>query len=143
MGRLRDGYQTLIEFSLDATVQIWEVEVKPPGFDGGGPINDTTMQNVNVRTQHPKSLYGLTNMETMVAYDTAVIDEIITMINQIQKITLTFADGSQEEFYGWIDKFEPETLKEGEEPRANIVIEPSNQTAGYVETIPNQIAPAP
>ena len=136
MGRMDDGFATLITFALDTAVQFWEKEVTPPGIAGGGAIETTTMLNTTWRTMHPKSLQTLSEVSLVVAWDTALYEEIITMINSIQLITITFPDGSKIAFQGWIDEFTPNAQTEGEQPTANIVIQPSNQTAELVETAP-------
>jgi hypothetical protein len=135
MAVLTDGFSTKVSFSLDATVLFYEKTVKPPGFTGDGAINTTTMRNTTLRTQAPKSLYSATTSTVTVAYDPACIDEIKTMILQNQNITHTFPDNSTLAWYGWIESFEPNDLEEGDQPTAELTLEPSNTNAG-VETAP-------
>lgn len=138
MARLDDGFSTLIEFSEDSDVQMWEKEVQPPGADGGGENDTSTMRNTTWRTKAPKGLISLSPASAVVAYDPAVYDEIIAMLNVNQQITITFPDASTLVFWGWIDKFTPNALKEGEQPTANVEIIPSNQNGSGVETAPVQ-----
>lgn len=127
MSRLDDGHQTLVTFAADPTVLFYEKTVTPPGVDGGGEIDITLMQNSTWRTRSPKSLITLSEASMTVAYDPATYDEIIALVNVITWITVTFPDGSNLGFYGWLDKFEPGELVEGEQPTADITIMPSNQ----------------
>ncbi len=136
MARIDDGFSTLITFAEDSNVQMWEKEVTPPGVSGGGPNDTSTMRNTAWRTLAPKSLKTLTPCSSVVAYDPAVYDEIITMLNDNQQITLTFPDDSTVTFWGWIDEFTPNANVEGAQPTANITIQPSNQNASQVETAP-------
>lgn len=136
MSVLKDGYQTLISFSLDADVQMWEKQAKMPARTGGGPIDTTTMHNTDVRTKWPKALaeYGQASMN--VAYDPDVIDEIDAMHQQNQEITVTLPDGATFVFWGWIEEFDPEEFQEGEQPMASVVIEVSNLNNSDAETKP-------
>ena len=47
---LRDGQWTHISFAADETVGFWEKTVQPFGFDGGEPVDQTTMHNEEVLT---------------------------------------------------------------------------------------------
>ena len=136
MARLDDGFATLIEFADDSSVQMWEKEVTPPGVSGGGENDTSTMRNTTWRTKAPKGLISLAEASLSVAYDPAVYDEIIAMVNQNQLITITFPDSSTLAFWGWIDEFSPGALVEGEQPTADITIITSNQNDSGVETAP-------
>lgn len=134
--RLDDGYQTLISFAEDPTVNFWEKSVTPPGMDGGGPTATTTMHNDQLRTFAPKFLITMTEGSMVAAYDPVVYQEVLAMINVNQLITVTFPDGSTVQFWGWLDKFIPNEHTEGEQPTANVTIQPSNQNDSGVETLP-------
>lgn len=136
MGRLDDGYQTLIGFASSPTVKLYEKEVTPPGMDGGGEVDTTTMLNTRYRTRNPKALITVSNAEMKCAYDTAVYPQIVALINVNNLITVTFPDGSTLAFWGWLNKFAPESVKEGEQPMATVEIISSNQNASGVETAP-------
>lgn len=136
MARMDDGFSTLITFEDDSSVQLWEKEVTPPGMSGGGPNDTTTMRNTAWRTLSPKNLKSLTPCNIVAAYDPAVYDEIITMMNANQLITVTFPDNSNIAFWGWIDEFTPNASVEGVQPTATIVLQPSNQNDSGVETAP-------
>ena len=138
MGRLNDGHATLIAFSENSNVLFWEKDVTPPGVDGGGEIDTTTMHNTVWRTKVPKALKTLTDAPFNAAYDTAVYDQIIAMTNINQLITITFSDGSTLAFWGWLNAFQPGALVEGEQPSADITIMASNLNGSEVETGPVQ-----
>lgn len=136
MAYLTDGHPTLLTFSEDSTVLFRVKEMTPPGIDGGGSIDVTTMSNETWRTFMPKALKTLTESSLTVQYDPAIYDDILTMLQVNQSITVTFPDESTLVFWGWVDKFAPERLVEGEMPTATITIVPSNRNDSDVETAP-------
>jgi hypothetical protein len=133
MARLRDGFATLIGFSLNGNVRLWEVTVKPPGLDAGGANDTTTMRNESYRTRQPKALKTVTAVTGSGAYDPVVYDDFKAMLGVNQEITVDMPDGSSVTFWGWLDKFEPQEHREGEQPTASFTIEPSNQDNSFVE----------
>ena len=136
MARIDDGHGTIIAFADNPSVKLYEKEITPPGISGGGANDTTTMHNSAWRTMAPKQLKTMTECSFTAAYDPAVYTEILTMINNNQQITLTFADGSTLIFWGWLDEFTPNAVVEGEQPTAEITIIPSNQNDSQVETAP-------
>jgi len=140
MARMDDGHATLISFGDDSDVQMWEKEITPPGVSGGGENDTSTMHNTTWRTKWPKGLISLSECSFTAAYDPAVYDEIISMINDNQEITITFPDSSTLVFWGWIDEFTPNASVEGEQPTAEVTIIPSNQNNSKVETAPEYTA---
>ena len=133
--QLNDGHQTLISFASDPDVLFTEKTVTPPGVDGGGEIDTSTMENSTWRTRNPKALVTLSPASMTVAYDPACYSEIIALVNVNNLITVTFPDGSTVAFYGWLNTFTPGEHVEGEQPTAEIEIIPSNHT-GNTETAP-------
>jgi len=136
MPRIDDGHPTKIGFAEDADVAMWEKEVTPPSVEGGGENDTTTMHNLIWRTKAPKKLKTLGESSFTAAYDPAVYEEVITMLNTNQLITVTFADGSTLAFWGWIDSFTPGAAVEGEQPTVDVTIIASNQNDSLVETAP-------
>lgn len=134
--RLDDGFSTTISFSENPSVKLWEKEVTPPGIDGGGAIDTTTMRNTEWRTMWPKALKTLTEATVSAAYDPAVYDELLAMIQVNQLITITFSDGSSLAFWGFLNGVNPQSVKEGDQPVASVSIIPTNQNASKVETAP-------
>jgi len=136
MGRIDDGYQTLISFAADATVLLYEKTVTPPGIDGGGEVDTTTMLNATWRTRNPKALITLSNASMVAAYDPGVYPEIVALVNVNNLITCTFPDDSTLAFWGWLNTFTPNEHAEGAQPTAAVDIIPSNQNDSGVETAP-------
>lgn len=136
--RIDDGFATLITFSLNPNVKFWEKSVTPPGISAGGPTDTTTMRNTAWRTMSPKKLKTLTAASASMAYDPDVYDtgQIDSLIGKNGLITVTFADGSSVAFWGWLDEFTPGESTEGEQPVAEITIQPSNQNNSKVEVAP-------
>lgn len=139
MGRVDDGHSTTIEFSAAASIMgivLWEKSVTPPGIDGGGENDTTTMRNLIWRTKSPKTLKTMTEFSFTAAYDPACYDEILELLQVNNQVTINFADGSSLTFWGWLDKFTPGEVVEGEQPEADVVIIPSNQNDSGVEVAP-------
>ena len=142
MARIDDGHKTLISFDAAPSVKFYEKTVTPPGVDGGGEVDTTTMLNDTYRTRNPKALITLASTTCEVAYDPAVYDDVIALVNVNTEITITFPDESTLVFWGWLNKFTPSPLREGEQPMAEIEIIPSNQNDSGVKTAPDYTAPA-
>ncbi len=136
---INDGHPTTVSFSGSAsgiTVFMKEKEVTPPGISMGGENDTTTMRNSTWRTKAPKQLKTLTPASFSAAYDPEVYLELLDLIGVNQLITITFADSSTLDFWGWIDEFTPGNIVEGEQPVADVTIIPSNQNGSLVETPP-------
>lgn len=136
MSLLTEGFPTTYTFSSFPSVQFYEKTVKPPGWDGGGANDTTTMRNGSLRTRQPKKLKTMTAMTSRVAMDSAAFNSVPSMINVLQQITVTFSDGHTWTFWGWLDKFEPADFVEGSQPEATVTIECANQNTSGVETLP-------
>lgn len=138
MARIDDGFKTLVEFSANPAAKFWEKEVTPPGLDGGGENDTSTMRNTRYRTRAPKQLLTLTEMTLVAAYDPDVVNEIVAMAQENQQITVTWPDNTTLTFWGWLDKFVFGNLVEGSQPTATVTIIPSNQDNSGVEQAPVQ-----
>jgi hypothetical protein len=136
MSRIDDGFSTLITLANVPAIKLYEKEVTPPGVSGGGANDTTTMRNTTWRTMSPKKLKSLTPMKLTAAYDTVCYNDIIAQVNINQLITVKFADNSTLAFWGYLNEFTPGGAKEGEQPTAEVSIEPTNQNASGVETAP-------
>lgn len=139
MGRMDDGHATTIVFTTNGPsggVEFFEKEVTPPGMEGGGPNDTTTMLNATYRTQSPKKLITMTDCTLKVAYDPLVLGDIVDLINQNGAITITYPDGETLVFWGWLNSFIPDAIVEGEQPTATVTIHPSNQDAAGDEIAP-------
>ena len=133
-----DGYQTLITPASNLTISFWEKGVTPPGMDGGDAVDTTTMHNTAYRTFYPRNLKTLTDAGATVAYDAAVYDDIIALINVRTDWTVNFSSGDTLDWYGYLKSFEPGEITEGAQPEATIVIVSTNvDDADETENGPN------
>lgn len=134
--KIDDGFPTKLSFAVTPNIGLWAKQVTPPGWEGGGPNDTTTMENTRLRTRAPKKLLTMSDATLTCAYDPAAYNDMLTMAQVNQLVTTHFADGSTLAWYGWIDSFKPNEVKEGEQPTAQVMVCPSNQNADGVETNP-------
>ena len=132
---INDGFSTVIVFP-GANVVFKEKEVTPPGVDGGGENDTTTMRNLAWRTRQPKKLKTLEKLTLKVAWDSAAYVSIVAEVNTNQVVRVIFPDNTILEFWGWLNKFMPDPMKEGEQPTAEIEIICSNQNDAGAEVAP-------
>lgn len=136
MSRLDDGFKTLITFANAPSIKFYEKTVTPPSIMGGGANDTTTMRNTAWRTKAPKHLKEMGEMQIVAAYDPACYTDVTAIINVNQLITVTFADSTTLQFWGWLDEFTPGESAEGSQPTATVKIICSNQNDSGVETAP-------
>jgi hypothetical protein len=129
---LTDGHSTTYLFA-NGTVSMKEVSVTPPGLDGGGPNDTTTMRNTTYRTRQPKKLKTMTGSRFTAQYNPDVYTQILAQINVNQLVTINFPDGSKVQFWGWLNSFMPGDNSEGSMPTATVEVEVSNQDNSGVE----------
>ena len=134
--KLKDGHSTKITFARVPAISFWEKSVKAPGIDGGDSVPQTTMHNVTWRTFAPRQLRTLTEVTTTVAYDPALYDSILSLVNIEDTITVRFPDGSTLAFFGYLKQFEPAELVEGTQPEATVTIVPTNMDSSGTEQAP-------
>lgn len=139
MARIDDGHPTTISFGSTPsgeTLLFWEKEVTPPGLNGGGPNDTTTMRNTTWRTMAPKHLISLTAGSFIASYDPEAFTQVLAMLNVNTQITVTMPDGATYVFWGWLNEFTPGASVEGEQPTATCSIEPSNTDTAGTEVAP-------
>lgn len=126
--RLDNSFATLISFSLDPTIGLWELGIKPPGGQRGN-IDTTTGRNVTFRTKIFKKLLELTEGSIRVAYDEGHYNRIMAMVGKNQQITISWPTGRPMSFWGGLDAFAPDELSDDDEkrPMASIKITPTMQ----------------
>ncbi len=136
--RLTDGFKTIITFSGATGAALWEMTIQPPGVDGGGPNDTTSMRNTAWRTRQPKKLRTLTEASGTAQYDPVFFDTatLNALLNINQSITILFPDNSTLVFWGWLNEFKPNEHKEGEAPTVRFTVVPSNQNATGAEIGP-------
>lgn len=142
---LTDGHPTRITFyalGTDVTLLMKETSVTPPGIEGGGPNDTTTMRNSVWRTKQPKALKELSDVSCTFQYDPAIYDQVLDIINVNGIILVTFSDGSTLEFYGWLNNFTPGECVEGSMPTATGTVHCSNQNDDGNEVAPIYTAAA-
>ena len=123
---LTDGYQSLFTFAADPDVSFWEVTVKPPGAEGGDPIDTTTMHNSVWRTMALRQLKSLTEGSGTAAYDPQVLPQLTALINVLTSCTVHNPDGSAWVFWGGLTQFDVDERSEGGFPLANYTVTPTN-----------------
>lgn len=141
MSMLTDGFKTLISFALAPGIELFEIEVTPPGLDALGKIDITTMHNTRWRTSVGKALVTATDMQFTAAYDPVMYVDILAILGIAGIVSVTFPDGSHLEFTGSLDKFQPGMLKEGDRPTAACTIIIHNQTVLGAEEAITYFAP--
>jgi hypothetical protein len=140
-----EGYRATVAFSLKASLQLWERDLKPPGLDGGNMIDITTQFNNKWRTGFAQSLVKVDPISFTAAYDPDAYTDIInTLLNaKTGSITFWLPSGDSIDMYGYLQKFEPQELKIGEYPMAQCTIEITNyDTANFLEVGPVYVAAA-
>lgn len=132
--KMPDGYKTIVTCSGNRNLSFWEIEVTPPGLDGGDPIEVTTMRNFLWRQMAARSLQTLTAMSITAAWNTALYAELTVpltpILNNNMTWTILFRDLSSVSFYGVLNKFDPQSLKEGDFPQVQLTVTPTNTDPG-------------
>lgn len=135
--KLDEGFSTKVAFARLATFSVWEKTVQPPGVDSGEPVETTTMHNLIWRTQNPRKLKTLTPHSFKAAYDPNMYNQVInTLIGINGSITVTYPDGSTLDYYGYLQKIEPDQIEEGKQPEATVTIVPTNVDTSGAEAGP-------
>jgi hypothetical protein len=150
--RIDDGFPTTVNIYDDegmdsltdtngqpiTAVQFWEKSITPPGVQGGGANDTSTMRNTRWRTMNSKKLLTLSEASLTVAYDPELYESILELIQVNKYFVINWPDRSKLGFYGWLDEFTPGEVSEGGQPEADIKIIPSNQNNA---SPPAEIAP--
>lgn len=122
-----DGYRTRVTFSDFPVVYFWIKKITPPGYEGGEPIDTTTMDNETYMSKYPKSLIDITNSTLTVTYDPAFYSIAEDMVNVPTFITFEFPDDATVTDYGWVQSFKPNEHSIGEQPTAAVVLAFGNE----------------
>lgn len=113
---LRDGFKGILVFARRPNIQLKIITAKPPGWDNGDSINQTTMHST-IETSAPQAINKVTNPSGTAAYDPKALADIRTyLIGQEGSCTYWWPDGSYMDFYGYLKKADPSELKKGERP---------------------------
>jgi hypothetical protein len=92
---------------------MWEISVKPPGVDGGDPIDFNSMHNVAWRLQRARRLKTLMPISFKFGYNPNFYDDLIAQVNAETSVTVTFPQHMAVAAYGWLQKAEFDDLEEG------------------------------
>lgn len=137
--RIDNGFSTTLEFDENPTLEFYEVEVQPPGWDGGDPINTSTMRNTTLETFTPAALMTMTEITVSVAYTSDIFHlttGVKAMVNINQEVILTLPDGATVTFWGYVRSFIPPTHVKNVRPMAGLRVVPTNTNDSKVETLP-------
>lgn len=142
--RLYDGYSTRIAYSLNATIELWIKTVQPPNLDGGEPIDQTTMSNLQYRTKYARSLIDVGPATIKCAYDPNIYTSILALLNaKTGSITYQFPDGSTVSVWGYLQKADFAEVSEGAQPEVTITnIHTNWDPVGKVEAGPYVVSVA-
>jgi hypothetical protein len=144
-----DGFKALLTIALAPNFEFWESSITPPGYDGGDPVDTTTMHNNTVRTKAPRDLIDMTDMTSTGLFNASIYTTIRAIINKPTTITIAWPDLSTLAFYGFVRVFAPGDLTEGGRMEGTITVTVTNQdpTTGAEElpvyTPPPAAPPAP
>lgn len=134
--RLKNGFKSLITFARAPSIGIWEIAVKPMGFDGGDPVDTTTQHNNAWLTSAPRELIKCTAISGKCAYDPKAKTTLLSLLNIEDTITCRYSDGSTEAAFGFLRTFEPDEMVEGTMPTASFEIEITNVDSSGAEQDP-------
>jgi hypothetical protein len=123
---LGNGYGARLVFSSNPTVPFEEVEVTPPGWEGGEPLDLSNHHNKKYRTKAPRRLIDMTDAELTVNYSTDMVGDIEGLVNHHDTITVWWPDNAHVAFYGYLRTFKPGRLVDGEKPSATVTVVVTN-----------------
>lgn len=122
---LRRGFRSLISFSSNASLLLWEKSVKPPSIKNGDPIDNTTMWNEAYETFYPPALTRLEPQTVKAAYDVQVYAQLIAMGPVNQTITVFFSTGRYLAFYGYFGGADFDEMVPRSQPEMTVTIQPT------------------
>jgi len=123
---LTNGCISTIAFSADPNAPLFEIAVTPPGIDNGDEIDTTTMWNDTCRTKIGRCFDDWTPASMRVAYDPEFYSIYNNLLSQNQAITISFPNGDNLTFWGYMKSFIPSEMEDGVFPEADVEIVVSN-----------------
>ena len=131
------GWRTKFTFAINTTVSLWEMTVKPIGFNMGEPINQDSMWNVRHSIVRPQPLIVPTKGAITFLYDPQLESQILAMAGVETTCTQTSYDGGTKAFYGFLNGVEFEPLERGQPGKGSAEIVQSNwDPVNFVEVGP-------
>ncbi len=132
-----DGFKTTIAFSRKSGVNLWPKDVTPPGIEGGGGIDVTTMLNVTYRVKRAKQLVSIDDISFDAGWDPSSYADYLTLCNREGSVTVFLPDGTYVDVYAYLNTFKPGRHSEGGFPLAACGIVVTNwDPVGRVEVGP-------
>lgn len=121
---LQNGFRTTLSFARAPTVSLWEQSMGGLSFDGGDPNDMSHMLLTQFKIKSPRALIDTPPFQMKCFYDPAVYSTLkTTLIQQPGSITQWLPDGSNIDFYGYINKAEiAGDFQNGEPPMLNVSI---------------------
>lgn len=124
---IENGHPTVITLEIDDAIAFWEVDVTPPGIDGGDANDLTNMHNEEWRTFAARTLKTLTESSTTVQVAPEAFTQIRDVVNEETTVTVHMPGGAKLAFYGYLRVWAPAAWVEGEPPQGTITIQPTNR----------------
>lgn len=119
---IKNGWKSLVTFSEDPDISIYEKAVTPFGIDNGETINITTQHNNLVVTKAPNALYEVTDGQFTFAYSPSQLAGLKALKGVNQTITYTFPNGDTWAVYGYLKSAIFGVLERGTYPEGTAVI---------------------
>ena len=128
-----DGYKSVVAFSLNPFICLWERAITFSGRDGGEPIPYSSMHSVDYLNFRPRALVKGTDLVMRCGYDPRAFNEgdasihqsLDAMLNTDQTITQFFPSGAWVAFFGWLRSAIYNEHTEGNPPEVTITVTPS------------------
>jgi len=139
MDRIDNGFSTTMSFAANPTIEFYEIEVQPPGWEGGEPIPTSTMRNLTLHTFSPGALITMTPIAISAAYTAGAFHlttGIKPMINVNQLVKVTLPNGATIDFWAFLKNFIPPSHAINTRPMAAMTVQPTNTNTVKVETLP-------
>lgn len=125
--RIDEGFSIIITLGGIVAPLFWEVEVTPPGEDGGDPIDTSHQRSVVYVTKAPQTLVEVDDMTVAVTLDPAAVPQVRAKINVPSTCILTWPDTYEIEYEGFVRSFRPNgAFSRGNRPLYNLVWVTSN-----------------
>lgn len=124
--RLDNGWPTTIAFASNPSIEIYEKSIQPARISVGDPIMTDTMLNVVAVTKAPPCLEDWGDIVVVAAYDPSVMDELRTLLGQIDSVTINFPEGTQYVFWAYLGSIEFSPLVKNTQPEVTLTITVTN-----------------
>jgi hypothetical protein len=124
---LNQGYQVVVNNSLDSDLEFFEEGVTPPAIMGQDELETTTQFNVTWQTFAPQSLMRLMPYTMRGKVDPILYQSFPLIANINATITLHLPNGDSLAHYGFYKSLEFSEFTRGSRPEGTITVVPTNQ----------------